>query len=385
MNNNDSKALITILYFKSEINNIYDHIREKFKGFLKEVTEDSNKMVLKYFDDSTDYYIVRKDGIKEQIQGMCNFYSNAMNKNGNFIDGIINQINLLDSMMYFYITDLSSNVKYNQIMNLLFSIIENKCGFLIMPNLTIYDSTRKKLITAEGISDYTEYYAKAPVKEVFKEKQVFSDLDIQIKNKNIGLLKQNGIQVFEDMINVPLENNTILKNKDDILKEFLIQYIISTLSSESLSGNDPNIIINVMKEKFINKYGITELVNSNQIINLLLDKKLTQQEMMNLTWRFERCKPFAWALKIIEDFNFDFKTEFNISTIDDMLFNGSTIIENCSLRDKLEILEKAELLNRINWACEEARINKTSIDNVNEGIVIEQLKAFEFMLSWRKK
>lgn len=77
------------------------------------------------------------------------------------------------------------------------------------------------------------------------------------------------------------------------------------------------------------------------------------------TWIYEECAVSMWALGLID--KPENNSQCNVDKINDILYyieDCDNFIDKCILKDKEEILEYTDMLYRLNWVCEEVRLQE---------------------------
>ncbi|MDE7324050.1 MAG: DUF4272 domain-containing protein [Lachnospiraceae bacterium] len=91
----------------------------------------------------------------------------------------------------------------------------------------------------------------------------------------------------------------------------------------------------------------------------VLREKCTNQEFVNMTWKYEAYWVLLWALGIVEELAFPDKEcdcDFAINAVADC--DGiEAFMMKTKLRSIDEILDEADLIFRYNWACVDERIH----------------------------
>ena len=108
----------------------------------------------------------------------------------------------------------------------------------------------------------------------------------------------------------------------------------------------------------------------------------TRQEMVNANWRAESYHTLLWALSIIDDLKFP--TEIcNIGEDVGHLFSKTEqqFREVAELRSKEEILDQADLILRLNWACVNARVkHEPAPAGLNTSVIYERHYALNWLI-----
>jgi hypothetical protein len=106
----------------------------------------------------------------------------------------------------------------------------------------------------------------------------------------------------------------------------------------------------------------------------------TEQQTINANWRYESLHVMLWALSFIDTLSFPSEmcdVANNVHIIHKL--TEVEFREKANLRSKKEILDQADLILRLNWACVNARINnREAPSNLDAGVVYER----HYSLNW---
>ena len=112
--------------------------------------------------------------------------------------------------------------------------------------------------------------------------------------------------------------------------------------------------------------------------------KPTAKFASNMAWRIEMVIPLLWACGIIsEDLSYpDKMSEYieqarTIAACD----NFDELMQKVNMRNPSKILDKADLLFRMDWACVDARLRgEIPSGNLNPDVVVEQHKGINWLI-----
>lgn len=202
--------------------------------------------------------------------------------------------------------------------------------------------------------------------------------------KNINILKEKEIPYMEKMVNIPIEKNIKIESKENIYTKLLFDYASASIASTILNrnGNHEGVYDMVM-ENLQKKHQILNWLSEDLKKSLLQYKHETYNpDSLNATtWRYEECAVSMWALGLID--KPENNSQCDVNKMNNILYyieDCDNFINKCILKDKEEILEYADMLYRLNWACEEVRLQGKKLNNVNGAIVYYQKKAIDLIM-----
>lgn len=198
------------------------------------------------------------------------------------------------------------------------------------------------------------------------------------------LLKARNIPHNEHLAGIETSDDVNLRNPNDVLKRALTSLIIIQLACDiaNKKQTDDSLVIinNVLKT-----YGLeNELTEKEQKV---LNLEATEQEVIDMIWRYESTWPLFWALGFIPCL--EFPKDICDSTALVKLFFGTDkykslddILNEIKPRNKELILDEADLIFRLNWACTDARVKDAPIPaGMNNSVVVERHRGLNWLIN----
>lgn len=116
-------------------------------------------------------------------------------------------------------------------------------------------------------------------------------------------------------------------------------------------------------------------------------KQPTEQQKIDANWRYEGLHVMLWALGFVDDLSYpdemcdvaqDVKIIYDLKAV--------AFRQQAKLRTKKEILDQADLILRLNWACVKARLNNEETPgNLDSGVVFERHHALNWLINYRNQ
>lgn len=184
------------------------------------------------------------------------------------------------------------------------------------------------------------------------------------KSKNIPIYK-NPNSLFVDP-----EDKVTIRTQDEVVDRALALCYLG-LKSEGLEQS--------RLDKMDKDFNITSKLTENEKL-YATTKQPTEQQKIDANWRYESLHVMLWALGYIDKLNYP---DQMCNVADDVKIiyelKEQKFRQNAKLRTKKEILEQADLILRLNWACVSARIkNETAPSGLNSSVVYER----HYSLNW---
>ena len=106
--------------------------------------------------------------------------------------------------------------------------------------------------------------------------------------------------------------------------------------------------------------------------------------MVDFSWRFENLLVLEWALGFLDKLEFpgsvcDVTEVFNVMN---QFGSLRDIVRKAYVRSLDEILDEADFIYRLDWACVDAHMNNLGAPTgVDSGVVLERHKALNWLIS----
>jgi hypothetical protein len=168
------------------------------------------------------------------------------------------------------------------------------------------------------------------------------------------------------------ESDAIIRTATEIAKRIFILVYLGVYSEDI----DKNEIIEFLKSEEIWD-SVSEFEKK-----LLLKKKLTEKDKINISWRSEGIYLMLWTINKIDNLGLPIE-QCDIGEMLDLLPNtfDSTkeFVQNATISPLAEILDKSDLIYRLHWAAREADSNDEDIPgNIDTGIIQE----WHYAINW---
>ncbi len=225
---------------------------------------------------------------------------------------------------------------------------------------------------------------KITSEDIFDDKKIILDETDKVRRqKNIEYLKQNNIPCMENLKIVPINCNTKLRDKKEVLDRAIVDYIVFSSAFFALEGKN-DLILNFLGG-MNQKYPIRKIisVNDNNFLRAMFEKKVSENGLENTSWLCEECATLLWALGLVEKPNLN--AECDVDKLH-TLFKDETydaLLEKSNLLSKEEIMTFADLVFRCQWAVDEASLNGKPLPNLNARVVEKNQLGLAWLLNWK--
>ncbi|MEL7534770.1 MAG: DUF4272 domain-containing protein [Bacteroidota bacterium] len=190
------------------------------------------------------------------------------------------------------------------------------------------------------------------------------------KLRSIAYCKKHEIPVNVYLPEIESEAETTIRSKAEIVsRTFALLYL--GIKSE---GTEAKLL-----KELEEKYDIRECFSKNELAYVDAADPSSQQQF-DANWRYESMHVLLWTLGYIDSLTYPAEI---CNVKDDVLLvwenSKADFIAKAQVRSKKEILDQADLIYRIHWACVDARINSQDPPSgLNSSVVYER----HYVLNW---
>lgn len=170
------------------------------------------------------------------------------------------------------------------------------------------------------------------------------------------------------------ENNVTIRTQDEVVDRALALCYIG-LKSEGLEQKH--------LDKMDKDFNIMAKLTLNEK-DYATARHPTEQQKIDANWRYESLHVMLWALGFIDTLSYPDQM-CNVANDVKFIHDLSEIQfrEKAKLRSKKEILDQADLILRLDWACVNARLNNEAAPgNLDKGIVFERHHSLNWLINY---
>jgi hypothetical protein len=187
-----------------------------------------------------------------------------------------------------------------------------------------------------------------------------------------AFLKQKGVPTLDHLPLVDDYKGARFREEKEVARKAVVLYGLIFVAHKEKASAD---IISYFK-----KYDLWKSVSPEERQYLEKNNK-TDNDNNPVTWRLENLNVLLWALGHFEKLSFptticDFSNYQDLPNLDT---EPTAWINKSKLRNREDILNETDLIYRIHWATEDARINDKKVPaNLDPDIIMER----HFALNW---
>ncbi len=376
----------TIFASKNDIEDIEYGILDVFaKGFRIKSNENEyyiqskrlfnkDKMTIRVSSEDTE-----PDYFEKNIPGMMGFYDEIPFEDEQLKGLVLTQISVLNTMIAI---ELEKDMN-EELQQLFTNLLAQIGGIGFLPNGTLLDQEGLVIVYPDGKSGPAHFRPQSCTRKIMGP-EVTSEEGEQRKNKTIVYLNEHEIPFIKSLPQLLPLAQYPFRTQEDIAKRAVALLIVIQYACDVVHEGD----IHKSKDFFmtmLQKYGVEDFLTDNER-NFLQAKEPNEQEAGDITWQYEAYWVLIWALGIVDTLDFPediCNCQYAIQVVSSCesfeQFYGTT-----AMRNKEEIVDEADKIYRLHWACVNSRIQgQEAPANIDERIVTERRRGLFWMLGHR--
>lgn len=320
-------------------------------------------------DTAPDYF-------EANIPGMMGFYDRIPFADEDLQGRVLMQISVFNTLLAIEAEKDLNEGQFQSCLELMAAI--GGIGFI--QDGTLLDSDGRIIVHPDGASGPADFRVHACTNKVMGP-QVTTEEGGRRKQASIAYIRELGIPCLESMPELPPEEACKWKSQEDIARRaaallIVIQYACDVAQGADLEESKDFII------ELLRKFGVEDELTDNER-ELLEEQNPTSQTAINITWQYEAYWALIWALGLVEKLDFPDQVcdcDYAIRTVSEC-DSFDEFYRKTSLRSHEEILDEADRIYRLHWACVNSRIHDEEAPaGMNESIVMERRRGLFWMI-----
>ncbi|MGZ7443203.1 DUF4272 domain-containing protein [Paenibacillus sp. TH7-28] len=339
------------------------------KGWFK-----NNKITIRVASEDTD-----PDYFDNNIPGMMGFYDSIPFEDEDLKRRVLLQISVINTMLA-----IETEKEYGQDYLERFVRLAGKVdGIGFISDGTLLDRDGRVIVYPDGRSDAADFSPRACTRKIRGEDRSTPE-GAERKQRNLAYLKEKQIPYLEHLPELPPLSELKVKSREEIARRaaallIAIQYACD-VAQESDQAESKAFVTGLLDQ-----FGVAdELTEAER--DLLEQAEPARQDAINLTWQYEAYWALLWALRVVDSLDFPDHTcdcDFAIQAVSSC-GGFAEFLERTSLRRPEEILDEADKIYRLHWACVNDRIQgREPAGGLSESVVMERRRALFWMIGYR--
>ncbi|NQX62726.1 DUF4272 domain-containing protein [Paenibacillus qinlingensis] len=258
-------------------------------------------------------------------------------------------------------------------MRLCMELLSKTEGIGFLQDGTLLDYDGQVIVHADGTSGTADFHPRACTSKVLGTGMTSSEEGERRKLASLDYIRQRGILHLDTLPQLPPVTECLWKSQEEIAERAVSLLIVIQYACDIAQGGDlavsKNFVTNMLR-----KFGVENQLTRNER-SLLEAVKPTPQEAINIAWQYEAYWPLIWALRLVDTLEFPDRTcncELAIELVS-RCESFDDFYRQTSMRTREEILDEADKIYRLHWACVNSRIQgQEDASGMNESIVMER-------------
>lgn len=380
------KANLTLYTVIGDPERIPATIRKFFNQVTKNTEASAGQVILTLQDDSQMKFTISHEReqagfIASHTEGMANYFSQAETGNEELKQNVIRQIKCFNCVTGIVFETDENQERTQYIINTLFDIATEINGFLLYPNMHIFNGKRELVFSNEGESELESFTPTANADLLDTGRPDDTAADNERRLRSTATLKAKSIPYMEQLRSEVNEQEARIKSREEMVKRATALFAVSVYSEVMLSENPDRSEAIGFVNKLNEIYGIEQWLTPRET-DYLMNPEPEQNECIQFVWRYECCGVLLWAAGITEEIPYP-SDICDVPIIAQLFWQHKSISDLLSKgipRTDAEILDEADLTLRYDWACVDARVHgKEAPASLDGGIVMERHYAFNWI------
>jgi hypothetical protein len=201
------------------------------------------------------------------------------------------------------------------------------------------------------------------------------------KRASIAYIRERNIPHLETLPELPPAADCLWKSEEDIARRAVALLIVIQYACDVAQGEDLAASKDFVTE-MLRKFGVERHLTDNER-ELLQDENPAGQAAVNIAWQYEAYWVLIWALGLEESLDFPDRIcdcDYAIQVVSEC-DSFEEFYRKTAMRSREEIMDEADKIYRLHWACVNNRINgQEAPAGMNESIVVERRRGLFWMI-----
>ena len=287
------KAHLTLYTVIGSPQHILTGIQSLFAPVIQSVDTEADQIRVTLQDDSLLVFhlshVREKAGfIEMHIEGMANYFAQAATSNPALKENVLRQIRCFNCVVGIVFETDDNNDRTRYLINTLFDLAHQVKGYLLYPNMHLYDGEGKLVFSREGESELTEFTPIAHADLLDGDRPEETSADRERRERSVALLQTQGIPYLETLKSEVPETEVHLKSREEMMQRAATLFAVAVYSEVMLSENPDRNEALTYFNKMDEIYGIQSWLTPAEAA-YISNPDPTGQECIQFVWRYENC------------------------------------------------------------------------------------------------
>ena len=205
------------------------------------------------------------------------------------------------------------------------------------------------------------------------------------KERSEKILAKHKVMINPHLPRIEDKDEAHIKSPEEIVKRAVTAFITTQIAIDICTDNGALESAEFFMP-ILERFGLADELTEDEkpYFDTEKCKDISKDAAYQLQWRIEMCMPLFWACGFWKELDYpkDMTDTSELVTLIDGCDDFDELMKNVKMRSASEMLDLADLLFRMDWACVEARIkNDPSImGDLSPDVVVEQHKGINWII-----
>lgn len=289
-----AKMMLTLYSACKDAEGVYTKVLEKFENNIKERKKETSQIHLEFYDGTHMYLEIQdeKEKVKQQVDGMYNFFTNIPCEDKHLLQTICTQISLFTCICG--IRFESTKEERIHILTSIFEVAKQCNALILYPDMSLYTFDGNLLLSVDGKSE-VENFSILGDEEIIKQCKMPSRYDIEVFEEIQKEFQMKGWQLPNCIVKEQLLFEEVhLPEKEDIVKRFLALYALASFAKAYLQGY-PVSQIKEKLELLETRFNLSACLKEQEA-SVLKKVSMEKQQAVELLSKYECLHTLLWSL-----------------------------------------------------------------------------------------
>lgn len=315
------------------------------------------------------------------IPGMMHMYNQIEFQEEHLKKMVLAQISVINTIIA-----IETKKDYSdEYVELFLKLLNEVNGIGFIPDRTLIGKDGKVIVFPDGSSGPSEFTPQACTNKVRGQSSASTDGEKR-KQKSISYLQDKGIPYIEGLPQLPPLTSIQLRSREEIAKRAVALLIVIQYACDVAQEGDLKTSKEFVME-LLNQFDVVESLTMQER-DFLNSEQPEEKEAIQIAWQYEAQWVLLWSIGLVNTLEFPKEIcdcHYAIKLVSDCSsfneFFGKT-----KLRNAEEILDEADLVYRLHWACVHDRMNaRESTAGMQESIVIERRRGLFWLINYKNE
>ncbi|OXB97938.1 MULTISPECIES: DUF4272 domain-containing protein [Bacillus] len=335
-----------------------------------------NKIIIRVDSEesSPDYFF-------NNIPGMMHMYDQIEFQEEHLKKMVLAQISVINTIIA-----IETKKDYSdEYVELFLKLLNGVNGIGFIPDRTLIGKDGKVIVFPDGSSGPSEFTPQVCTNKIRGQNSTSTDGEKR-KQKSISYLQDKGIPYIEGLPQLPPLTSIQLRSREEITKRAVALLIVIQYACDVAQEGDLKTSKEFVME-LLNQFDVVESLTMQER-NFLNSEEPDEKEAIQIAWQYEAQWVLLWSIGLVNTLKFPKEIcdcHYAIKLVSDCS-SFNEFYQKTKLRNVEEILDEADLIYRLHWACVHDRINaREATAGMHESIVIERRRGLFWLINYKNE